>query len=61
MSKFREWYLKYDSEITWFLIGSLVTSASNSFSEGDMLGCVVGFVLAYINYYFWKRNDKGNN
>jgi hypothetical protein len=56
MTKFREWYLKYDGEITWFLIGSMLTTASDSFGRGDLLGCVAGLILAYINYYFWKRN-----
>lgn len=60
MSKFKEWYTKYHSEITWFFIGSLVTMAIASFGEGDMLGCVTGFVLAYINFYIWKRDVKAS-
>lgn len=55
MNKFRKWYLTNSHEITWFLIGLLTAMGFESLSRGDYINAVIGFALAYVNYYFNKR------
>jgi hypothetical protein len=50
MNNFRQWYLKYQQEITWFLIGFLVFAGLQDLSVGNYIGAVLSFGLAYINY-----------
>jgi hypothetical protein len=55
MNKFRQWYLLNQTEITWFLIGFLCYSGLISFGQGNYVGSVVAFGIAYINYYMQKK------
>jgi hypothetical protein len=55
MDKFRQWYMTYSTEITWFLIGTLITGGLNSLARHDYVNAGISFVLAYVNYFFNKR------
>jgi hypothetical protein len=55
MNKFRQWYLHYQTEITWFLIGFLCYSGLISLGSGDYVGAAIVFVIAYINYYLHRK------
>lgn len=55
MIKFRQWYMTYSNEITWFLIGLLVSSGVDALARHDYAGATISFVLAYVNYFFNKR------
>ena len=50
MNVIRDWYLKNQNEITWFLIGFLVMAGLQDLSVGNYVGALVAFGLAYINY-----------
>lgn len=55
MNKFRNWYMTYSNEITWFLIGMLVTGGIDSLARGNYGSAALGFVIAYLNYILNKR------
>jgi hypothetical protein len=55
MNKFRQWYLRNQTEITWFLIGFLCYGGLISFGRGDYIGSVIMFGIAYINYYMHRK------
>ena len=55
MNKFRNWYLTYYTEITWFLIGWLIMAAMDALSKGQYTTALVDVILAGVNYAFSKR------
>jgi hypothetical protein len=55
MNKFRQWYLKNQTEITWFLIGFLCYSGLISLGRGEYVDAAIVFGIAYINYYMRSR------
>lgn len=56
LEKFRQWYLRNQAEITWFLIGWLALGGLYNFGRGDYLGAIVLWVIALLNYSFVKKN-----
>lgn len=54
MSKIRNWYVKHQDVITWFVIGMLLVAAVNSAIHGAWIWAVVCAALAVINYRFRK-------
>jgi hypothetical protein len=50
MNSIKEFYLKYQQQITWFLIGVLTLSGLQDLGVGNYLGALVSFGLVYINY-----------
>ena len=52
---FRQWYRRYYTEITWFLIGWLVMSGLVSLHNNDLEGAIISFALAAVNYFLSKR------
>ena len=58
MSKFRAWLVKYQDELSWFLIGVLSFSAFNYFVEQQYFWSAVNAVLAYANYKLTKYPMK---
>lgn len=58
MSKFVEWYRKYQSEITWWIIGFLTWAVLDSFAKGNYIMSLVNAGLIYINYSLWKSNHQ---
>lgn len=55
MNKFRQWYLTYYTEITWFIIGFLIAAGLNSLSHGDYGDAAFSLVLAFANYYLSRK------
>ena len=50
MNNFKLWYLKNQTEITWFLMGWLVLSGIQDLGNENYFGALILFGLAYINY-----------
>jgi hypothetical protein len=50
MNKFRIWFTTYRTEITWFLIGWLVLAGLHEIQRGDLIGALIDFALAFLNY-----------
>ena len=55
MNAFRQWYTKYYTEITWFVIGWLGLAAVYDISHGNWPGLAFDLVLIAINVVFWKK------
>jgi len=50
MNKFRIWYMTYASEITWFLIGYMVSLGLSYLVCEDYVNSAICFVVAFLNY-----------
>lgn len=50
MNNFKLWYLKNQTEITWFLIGWLVLSGFENLGQGNYTGAAISFGIAFLNY-----------
>lgn len=55
MNKFRQWYINNSNEITWFLIGLLVSSGIEQIIRSNYSGAAISFGIAYLNYILNKR------
>lgn len=55
IDKFRQWYTKYYTEITWFIIGWVGLAALYDFSRGDWLGLLLDLAIIAANIAFWKK------
>jgi hypothetical protein len=58
MSKFRAWYVEYQDEISWFLIGWLAFAGIDNFIDGKYVWAAVNAVLVYANYKMSKFQMK---
>ena len=56
LQKFRAWYLKNQTEITWFLIGWLALGGLYDFLRGEYVGAIVLWGIAVINYVLTKKS-----
>jgi len=54
MSQFRNWYVRNQDAITWFLIGWCTFAGLSDLIDGKYVWAVINFAIAYINY---KTND----
>jgi hypothetical protein len=50
MSEFRNWYVRNQDAITWFIIGFLTMQGLNELAEGDYVWAGISFLIAYANY-----------
>jgi hypothetical protein len=50
MNKFRDWYMRNQAAITWFIIGFLTLSIIENVSRQEYVWAVVQAVLIWINY-----------
>jgi hypothetical protein len=55
MNGFRNWYLNNITEITWFLIGLLVSGGIDSLAREQYGNAALSFGIAYLNYILNKR------
>ena len=55
MNAFRNWYLKNQNEITWFLIGFLIATTMHLFSKGEYEDAAFSLLMAFANYYLNKK------
>jgi hypothetical protein len=58
MNKFRTWYVEYQDEISWFLIGWLSLATVTLFVEQKYVWAAVNAVLVYVNYKMSKFQMK---
>ena len=56
--RFRMWYLTYQAEITWWLIGWLCYATIDCLANGNYVFALVDGLLAYFNYYMWKQHVR---
>jgi hypothetical protein len=56
LENFRAWYLRNQTEITWFLIGWLALGGLYDFGRGEYISAVILWALAVINYVFVRKN-----
>jgi hypothetical protein len=47
---FREWYVRNQDAITWFIIGWLTFAGIDNFINGQYIWCLINLGLAFINY-----------
>jgi hypothetical protein len=54
MDSLRNWYIRNQDAITWFVIGWLVYAGLDSLVEERYVSAMLNFFLAYVNYKFSK-------
>jgi hypothetical protein len=52
MGQFRNWYIRNQDAITWFIIGVLSMSCLHSFSKGDYIWAAIDIAIIYGNFKF---------
>ena len=52
----RDWFNRYNSEITWAIIGWLAFACLDSIVRGNWIWALVDAGLIFINYKLWKGN-----
>jgi len=50
MENFRNWYIRNQDAITWFLIGLLTGQGFDQLSRGNYVSAAVSFGFAYLNF-----------
>jgi hypothetical protein len=50
MNRIKQFFYQYRNEITWFLMGWLTLSGLHDLSDGNYIGAVIAWGLAYINF-----------
>lgn len=56
VDSFLNWYQRYFTEITWFLIGDLTISTFQHLETRSYVNALWCAVLAAANYFIWKRS-----
>lgn len=51
MTAFREWYIKHQDAITWFIIGVCAMAGLSSLAVGDYTNALINFGIAALNYF----------
>ena len=50
MNKVKQWYIKNQDTITWFIIGILSLSCLSNLYKGDYILAAVDAAIAYVNF-----------
>jgi hypothetical protein len=50
MNVFRDWYIRNQDAITWFLIGWLTFAGIEDLSDGKYFWAAFNFAFAYLNF-----------
>lgn len=58
MTKFREWYVRNQDAITWFIIGLLTLATLDYLVQQDWLWASISALLIVANYKFRKFRMK---
>jgi hypothetical protein len=56
MDKFLTWCRTYNTEITWFIIGLMVTNAIVHLAQGQLGMAAVDIIIAGVNFFFWRTS-----
>lgn len=54
-NKIRNWFYRYNTEITWFIIGAFVAWGIDELLHGNFVSALIDFGVAYLNYILNKR------
>ena len=54
LTKIKNWFIRYDFEICWFLTGWFTSQFFVDFSQGNWLGCLIDLIIVVINVAFRK-------
>lgn len=52
MNKFRDWYIRNQDAITWFVIGWLAFGMLDNIAHQEYTWALVNAVLIWVNYKF---------
>jgi hypothetical protein len=52
MENFRNWYIRNQDAISWFLVGLLTGQGFDQLGRGQYGSALVSFGFAYLNYFF---------
>ena len=55
MSSFRDWYIRHQDAITWFLIGFLTADGINNLAQGKVGMALISFGIALLNFFMAKE------
>ena len=58
MNAFREWYIKHQDAITWFIIGVCAMAGLSSLAAGDYTNAAINFFIAGLNYALKNHKMK---
>ena len=50
VTKIRMWMYRNQAKIAWFIIGWLVTSGIRDLMMGNIVGALISFAFAFLNY-----------
>lgn len=54
MNNFRQWYLRNQTNITWFIVGWMALAFLYDFGRGDWLWCAIDALIIWANVAFNK-------
>jgi hypothetical protein len=55
LDSFLKWCREYNLEITWFIIGFLISCGLDGLEEGNYIISTINFLLAYVNYKCYTK------
>jgi hypothetical protein len=58
MNKIKQWYVRNQDAISWFIIGALIVTAVNRLASQSYILCLIGLSVAFINYILIKIKLK---
>jgi hypothetical protein len=50
MNRIKQFFYRYQTEISWFLMGWLTLSGFHDLGNGNYVGAAISWGLAFINY-----------
>jgi hypothetical protein len=50
MSGFRNWYVRNQDSITWFIIGWCAMAGLNDLIDGNYIWAAINLAIAFVNY-----------
>ena len=54
LTKIKNWFIRYDFEICWFLTGWFANEFFHDFSIGNWLGATLDLIIVVVNMSFRK-------
>lgn len=56
MRKFMAWYHENHFQLSWFLVGFLVSNACYELARGQYFDALISVGIAYLNYYMVRQD-----
>lgn len=54
LTKIKNWFIRNDFEIQWFLTGWFTSQFFVDFGQGNWVGCIIDLIIVTINIAFRK-------